>query len=238
MATVEATTERPPAYTATDPNSPSGTATASNNAIDQQVHTFEIYTTHTGLNVTNSRHQLYYIRHYEIADHADLIIYGGYDYHGPQLSMVKFTPFQKNFEVYLGGLKRPGKQDWDAIRFMPEGTIFHHDFYRFELPADTSVTGSRKRNVHFTKTHSGKLGASKFSIRDFKLVDESDDTVLGVYTEHDLGIPGTLKGKLKFCVPVGSNAELHALTVVMALIERMRRTLRQGGRMAPGYVLK
>lgn len=233
--------EGPPAYAPTDPAHPTQ---ETSQAVEgptstTDCRTYKIYNTSAGLNVTVNEQQLYYVGRYEVIDTPDIIVYGGYDQSGPQLALVQFVKFDKNFKLYLGGLKHPAAHDWDTVRLATEGRFITHNFWRFELPPDPSVPDSKRRRVQWTKTHDSKLRASKFSIRDYKLVHEADDEILAVYTEHSLGTPGALKGKLEFRQRLGDNAELAALTVVMALLEKMRRTLRQGGRAVPnGWVIK
>lgn len=203
-------------------------------------HTYEIWNTHTGLNVTYGEHQIYYIGRYKQRDTPDLIIYGGYDQHGPQLALAEYIPYDKDFNIYLGGLKHPGKADWDTVRSASDGRMFHSPYYRFEAYSTPTDTEQRvKQRLHWKKTHESKLGASRFSTRDFKLIDESSDDIIAVYTEHNLGSPGHLKGKIEYRRKMDENVEIAALAVLMALLEKMRRNLRQGGRaVASGWVIR
>jgi hypothetical protein len=232
--------ERLPSYSTIDPSRRPNASdvTTAESSSSRDFRTLEIYNTSNGFSVTEDERQMYYIGRYEIRDKPDLIIYGGYDHSGPQLALARFIRFEKNFEIYLGGLKTPDKQDWDVVRCATEGRLFHTDFFRFELPADQHANDSRKRKVHWTKTHDSNLGASRFSIRDYKLMNEADDSLYAAYIEHSLGTPGKLKGRLKFYQPLHEYAELAALMVVMALIERQRRTLRQAGRAVPGTFIR
>ncbi|TKA83458.1 hypothetical protein B0A55_00573 [Friedmanniomyces simplex] len=236
------TKDTPPAYTVSDP---SRTITDDSHQADGNAapilelstsaanKTYEIYNTSTGLNITNSDRQLYYLGRYVALDVPDILAYGGYDQSGPQLAQAEFIKFDKNFRIYLGGLRHPSKDDWDMVRCATEGRFIHTDFYRFEVPAQGQSTGTRKRKLHWTKTSSRKLGASKLSIRDHKLVEEANGEVLAVYTEHNLGAADGPKGQLVFHQRLGDNAELAALVVVMAIIEHLRRNMRQIARAFP-----
>ncbi|KAK3653203.1 hypothetical protein LTR56_004739 [Elasticomyces elasticus] len=214
------TRDAPPAYSAFDlaqkaPDSSQDSAVVSN--------TYEIYNTTTGLDVTNSGRQIYYLGRYDAPTSPDILAYGGYDHNGPWLAQADFRLFEKSLRVYLGGLKHPAKDDWDIVRHSTKGHIFLTDFFRFEVIDQFST----KRKLHWTKTRDRKLGASRLSIRDHKLVDEGSEEIVAVYTEHNLGMADTLKGRLVFHQRLGDNAELAALVVVIAINERLRRYTKQ-----------
>ncbi|KAK4891792.1 hypothetical protein LTR27_009644 [Elasticomyces elasticus] len=207
------TRDAPPAYSTIDlagkpPDSSQDSAAVSN--------VYEIYNTTTGLNVTNSGRQTYYLGRYNAPTSPDILVYGGYDHSGPWLAQANFLLSEKSLRIYLGGLRHPAKDDWDTVRCSTEGHIFHTDFFRFEV-LDQFLT---KRKLHW------KLGA-RFSIRDHKLVDECSEEVIAVYTEHGLGMADTLKGRLMFHRRLGDNAELAALVVVIAINERLQRYRKQ-----------
>ncbi|KAK5728184.1 hypothetical protein LTR17_012089 [Elasticomyces elasticus] len=214
------TKDAPPAYSTIDlaenPSESSHNSAAVSN-------TYEIYNTTTGLDVTNSGRQIYYIGRYNAPTSPDILAYGGYDHNGPWLAQANFRLSEKSLHFYLGGLKYPTKDDFDTVRCLTEGHILHTDFFRFEV----SDQFSTKRKLHWTKTRDSKLGASRFSIRDHKLVDECSEEVIAVYTEHGFGMADTLKGRLVFHQPLGDNAELAALVVVIAINERRGKYTKQ-----------
>ncbi|KAK5746446.1 hypothetical protein LTR17_000826 [Elasticomyces elasticus] len=210
------TRDDPPAYSAVDlaqkaPDSSQDSAAVSN--------VYEIYNTTTGLNVTNSGRQTYYLGRYNAPTSPDILAYGGYDHNGPWLAQANFLLSEKSIRIYLGGLRHSAKDDWDTVRYSTEGHVFHTDFFRFEFLT--------KRKLHWTKTRDRKLGASRLSIRDHKLVDEVSEDVVAVYTEHNLGMADTLKCRLVFHQRLGDNAELAALVVVIAINERLQRYTKQ-----------
>ncbi|KAK4951572.1 hypothetical protein LTR10_010548 [Elasticomyces elasticus] len=212
--------EAPPAYTTVDPAQNVPKSSHNSAAVS---NTYEIYNTTTGLDVTNSGRQIYYLGRYNAPTSPDILAYGGYDHNGPWLAQANFRLSEKSLHFYLGGLKHPAKDDWDIVRYSTEGHIFHTDVFRFEV-LDQSST---KRKLHWTKTRDRKLGASRLSIRDHKLVDEGSEDIVAVYTEHNLGMADTLKGRLVFHQRLGDNAELAALVVVIAINERLRRYTKQ-----------
>ncbi|KAK4549930.1 hypothetical protein LTR36_005231 [Oleoguttula mirabilis] len=220
--------DRPPTYAATDPLHPSNSVSnhANTDETPPNFPTYSIVSSHTssGLNITHDEHQLYYIGRYDHQAKPELALYGGYDAYGPQLALAKFGLREKDFAIYLGGLKHPGANDWDVVRHATDGRLFHHPLYRFEITSSTASTDDRaprvKQRLHWQKTHESKLGASYFSMRDFKLVDEGgDDEVLAVFTDHGRA------GKLEFRRRVDERVEIAALITLMAMVERMKRVV-------------
>lgn len=187
-----------------------------------QGHVYELYNAGAGLEVIDGERQLFYIGRHPQVDTADLIVHGGRDCHGPQLALADISNRDHDIKIYLGGLKNPSPPDWNIVRCVSDGKLFHSPCYRFD--AMSSLHGQRsKRHMYWQKTHDSKLGASKLSQKDYKLVDEADGEVLAVYTEHHLGTPGKWKGKINFRTKIGEEAEVAALTALMAVIEKAKR---------------
>jgi len=221
--------DRPPTYTSCDVQHP---AVNVNHEADPKVtfdsmsplhgHIYEVYNTGAGLDVTDGERQLFYISRHSQIDMPDLIVHGGYDCHGPQLALVDISSRDHNIRIYLGGLRNPSLPDWDIVRCASDGKLFHSSCYRFDITSSLHGLLS-KRRLYWQKTHDSKLGASKLSQKDFKLVDEADDTLLAVYTEHHLGTPGKLKGKINFRTKLDDHTEVAALTTLMGIMEKARR---------------
>lgn len=106
--------------------------------------------------------------------------------------------------------------------------MFKDPSYRFE----TRGRSSGKAKYYFKKTSDSKLGASRWSPRDYKLVRESDDEVVAVYTEHHMG-SGTVKGTIKFRQKMDEVAEMASLMVLLSLLEMSRRQMRTVARAFP-----
>lgn len=192
---------------------------------------WDIHKTSRGLDVRYGDNQLYWIGVYNSSDEGepDLAIHGGFDATGPRLAQAKLIPQSRDLRIYVGSLKTPGKWDWDVVHCASDGALVRHaDSYIFD--AFATVDRERiKRRLRWTKTHNTKLGASSFSGRCFKLVDDGSGKVLAVYTEHGLNRTGKLKGKVDLRQRLGEEIELAALMAVMAIVEKMDRTLRRVG---------
>ena len=146
----------PPAYSVADPLQPAASPqTRQGPAISDATtsaasNTYEIFQSHSGVDVNNGDRQVYHIGRHDAISKPNLIAYGGYDHHGPHLAQVEFIQFDKNFRMYLGSLKHPEKDDWDMVRCASDGHLMHTDCYRFEVAApSTGSTGTRrKRRLH------------------------------------------------------------------------------------------
>ncbi|EME83956.1 uncharacterized protein MYCFIDRAFT_195143 [Pseudocercospora fijiensis CIRAD86] len=79
-----------------------------------------------------------------------------------------------------------------------------------------------------TKTRESTLGASRFSPRDYKLVEEGNDGVVAVYLERKFG-----EGVVKWRVKVSEVAEMQALMVLLGLLEKSRRYMKSVKRAFP-----
>jgi len=222
--------ERLPTYSSIDPLHPTintnhdrDLTVTFSNLSPTASHTYEIHTNRTtgGLDITYGAYQLYHVGRYLQHQTPDIVVYGGYDTHGPQLALARFIQDGKNFNIHLGGLKRPVGEDWDIVRCASDGRMFHSTpYYRFEVPATDARSGERsKRKLHWKRTHESKLGASHLSRRDYKLVDESSDEVVAVYTEHSI----SFEGKVSYRRKMDDYVEVASLVVLMAILERQRR---------------
>ena len=207
-------------------------------------HAYELH--HLGASLTinhpDSQAALFFVGRYEKQNVSDVIIYRGADSKAPYVAQAKFTAFKKDFHLYVGGLQIPDKDDWDVVRCASEGRMFHSDFCRFEVqlpPDDTNYDrppGSRysRRKLAWKKTHDPRLGASRLSIRDFKLVDEASDEVVAVYLERAMGgVMSKPQGRIHLREKFNEDAELATLVSLMAILERMRRHMRQLSRAVP-----
>ncbi|KAF2210372.1 hypothetical protein CERZMDRAFT_118199 [Cercospora zeae-maydis SCOH1-5] len=167
---------------------------------------------------------LYYAASHNAKDVSDIILHAGYDSKGPQLALLQFMSFSKDFKIYIGGLRSPVGEDWDIVRYAESGgKIFHRDpIHRFGSYSRTPNGQSVKEKLHWQKTRNPKLGASKFSRSDHKLVDEITDEVVAVYVEHSMRL-GTHKGTITYVRKLGEMAEMAALMALLGLLERSRR---------------
>ena len=225
---------RPPSYATIDPASHSGHDTTSDN-----FHVFELHhssSTSTNLHIKQDGRVLYYAASYNTKDGPDVVLYAGYDAKGPRLGCTESILYSKDFKIYVGGLKTPVGDDWDIVRCARDG-IFADSTHRFES-STTMPNGQRhKEKLHWQKTSDSKLGASKMSHKDYKLVDEITDEVVAVYVEHHMGTR-THKGTIRYRRQLGEMAEMSALMALLALLSDSRRYQRSVLRaLAPGYGL-
>ncbi|KXT11349.1 hypothetical protein AC579_9451 [Pseudocercospora musae] len=227
--------EPPPSYSSLPPSQPetqpSQPATSSIPSLAERSGTHEYQLQHVGhhslgLQIVHDTIVLYYIASYQAQNTPDLILYAGYDSKGPQLALAEFTNYTKDFKIYIGGQKSPKGDDWDTVR-CADGGFFKDPIFRFEVPRI-------KQKLYWKKTSESRLGASRFSPRDHKLVDEGSDEVVAVYLERKLGLGGGQnKGVVKWRVKLSEMAEMQALMVLLSLLERSRRYMRSVNRAFP-----
>lgn len=226
--------ERSPTYSLTDP---AGQSLYQHDPQDEVIddangHELEVHASCKGsssLHIKKEGNTLYYVGHYQAIDTPDMILYAGYDNHGPQLALANFIPYSKDLKTYIGGLKSPTDDDWDIAR-CAGGGIFKEPSYRFETRSDQA--GQKKAKYYWKKTSDSKLGASRWSPRDYKLVRESDEEVIAVYVEHRLGSE-TLKGTIRFRQKLNDFAEMASMMVLLSLLEMSRRYMKSMARAFP-----
>lgn len=223
--------ERPPTYASID------AASRSSHCYDPHCepreasnHELEVHTCYgnSSLDITEKGNTLYHLSHYQKLDTPDMILYAGYDNRGPQLALASFIPYSKDLKTYVGGLKTPTFDDWDVAR-CAGGGMFKNPCYRFETRSDDD---SGKAKYYWQKTSDRRLGASRWSPRDYKLVRERDDEVVAVYAEHHLG-SASLKGTIRFRQKMGEYGEMASMMVLLSLLEMSRRYMKTVARAFP-----
>lgn len=225
--------EGPPAYSSID------LATGSSYHHNEPDEAFETGTAHeleihassrgsSSLHIKNKDTTLYYLGHYQKIDHPDIVLYAGYDNHGPQLALAKFISDSKDLKIYIGGVKAPTYNDWDVARYAGNG-LFRDPSYRFET---RSSEAGNKAKYYWKKTSDSKLGASRWSPRDYKLVRESDEQVVAVYAERHLG-SSNLKGTIRYRYKMNDFVEMASMMVLLSLLEMSRRHMRAVARAFP-----
>ncbi|KAI6894676.1 hypothetical protein KC318_g6436 [Hortaea werneckii] len=241
--------DKPPTYSSTADLPARPPTTTSDDNVDYpgspndsscENRTYEIYATpNGGLNIIYNGNQLYYIGRYHQLDFPDIIVYGGYDASGPQLAQGEFTKFQKDFSIYVGSQRHPrGGEEWDVVRQASEGGrlfsfIRDSPFWRFETLCsrrgeDESEGKVDRRKLFWMRTHESHLGASRFSSRHFKLVDESSEAVVAVYTQCGVGLAGQKAGEISWRMQLGERAEIAALMVISMILLKMARAKSAG----------
>ncbi|GAB1741333.1 hypothetical protein NU219Hw_g6571t1 [Hortaea werneckii] len=239
--------DRPPTYSSTADLSARPPTTTSGDNVDYQGpsndssgedRTYVIYPTpNGGLNIIHNGNQLYYIGRYHQLDFPDMILYGGYDASGPQLAQAAFTKFQKDFSIYVGSQRHPrGGEECDTVRQASEGGklfsfIRDSPFWRFETLCSRRGEGEGKvdrRKLSWMRTHESHLGASRFSSRHFKLVDESSEAVVAVYSQCGVGLAGHKAGEISWRMQLGERAEIAALVVISMILLKMARAKSAG----------
>ncbi|CZT20318.1 uncharacterized protein RCC_06177 [Ramularia collo-cygni] len=215
--------DRPPTYSSTDPTAHTlHQFQQKSEARPDDPYEVEIHASSKGspsFQLKNKGNTLYYVGHYQKIDTPDLILYAGYDKHGPQLAQASFIPDSKDLKIYIGGLKTPAKDDWDIVR-SAGGGMFKDPNHRFETKS--SNPAERKTKYYWTKTSDRKLGASRWSPRDYKLVRESDEEVIAVYAERHMG-SWSMKGTILFREKMNEFAEMASMMVLLSLLEMSMR---------------
>lgn len=173
--------------------------------------------------ITSGGNGLYYAGHFNTTDQPDVILYAGYDSNGPRLAQAEFIPYSKDFKIYVGDQKTPSKDDWDIVR-SSGGSMFSDPQYRFEIRYNTPEGQRIKRRCYWQKTSDSKLGASRFSPMDFKLVDEDDDAVVAVYAERNMRA-SEHRGTVRLHQDQPEYARIAVLMGLLALLERYRRNM-------------
>ncbi|KAK4496702.1 hypothetical protein PRZ48_012685 [Zasmidium cellare] len=214
--------ERPPTYSSIDPRQQKPSSTSSATTPQDSEHTLTLHRAQdharsTGIHIKQASTTLYYVGHYNNpAQSSDIILYAGYDALGPWLAQLRFEQYSKDLRVYVGDLKSPVKDDWDVVR-CADGGVFGEDEWRFECRS-----GNTKTRLHWTRTKDSRLGASRWGLRDFKLVDEGRDVVVAVYVEKHLG-ERALRGSVRFLEGVEGRVEVAGLMVLLGLLDKTRR---------------
>lgn len=228
--------DRPTSYKAQDGTTPEAehcAGAALNQTKAGNGHKYGIYGLGSGLDVKLGENNVFHVSTYDKKDNADVIIYGGYDSHGPQLGLTKFTQQREDFDVYLGGLRSPGAGDWDVVQCASDGRMFHSPYYRFHVPLP-STSGASKKKLQWKKTHESELGSSRFSTKDFKLIDEDNDEVVAVYIDCKSGIiHKNLRGEIDFRCQLGDSVETAVILVLLTILERRARYLKGVARAFP-----
>jgi hypothetical protein len=71
---------------------------------------------------------------------------------------------------------------WDLVRCASDGKLFSSSYYRFATTASAG-NGSIQQKFYWQKTRNSKLGSSTFAVRDYKLLNEENESVVAVYSE-------------------------------------------------------
>lgn len=225
--------DRPPTYSSIDPAAHTGSKDCQHSDLSPKgAHELELHASTRGsasLHIKNKGNTLYYLGLYQSIDTPDMILYAGYDNHGPQLALASFVPYSKDLKIYIGGLKAPSGDDWDITRCQGGG-MFKDPWHRFETRS--RGPSGKKGKFYWQKTSDRKLGASRWSPRDYKLVRESDDEVVAVYVEHHLG-SGSVKGTIRYREKMDEMAEMTSMMVLLSLLEVSRRYMKSVARAFP-----
>jgi hypothetical protein len=222
MSTCEKQPDAPPPYTAEDCDRPTAVSVQVSTMTGPHVYEIDAAAgTFSSLQIKQNDGALYYVTHYDEVNTPDIVLFAGYDSKGPRLAQTRFIPSSKDFKFYIGGLKTPTGDDWDLVRYA-QGRPLSHASYRFQ----TSSTDSNGRTLHqkynWKKTSDSKLGASKLSRRDYRLVDESNDEVVATFAEkYSL----KTKGTMTFRKDLDAFSEMAALMVLLSLLEKSRRRM-------------
>jgi hypothetical protein len=118
----------------------------------------------------------------------------------------------------------------EVVRCISGHSIFGADSYHYTVPADTSPASSNAafRSLTWKHTHDSHLGSGPWKSKDFKLVDDATEQVIAVYI--NLSDTNNVMSRLEWKTPCSVDAEIRALTVLMAFIERIRRFKKQASR--------
>ncbi|KAF2160375.1 hypothetical protein M409DRAFT_29223 [Zasmidium cellare ATCC 36951] len=225
--------ERPPTYSSIDPRQSKPTTSIETTTQEPQdriftLHRAQDHARSSGIHIKQNDNTLYYVGHYNgPTQSSDIILYAGYDSLGPWLAQLRFEQYSKDFKVYIGDLKTPAKDDWDVVRCAAGGGIFSDSAFRFECRC-----GSKKSRLYWTRTRDSKLGASRWSPRDFRLVDEESAAVVAAYVEKHLG-EGAVKGSVRFLQEVEPKVEVMGLMVLLGLLDKTRRYMMSVARAFP-----
>jgi hypothetical protein len=194
----------------------------SDKAVDQSNKTVEIYFQKSdGLEIKLNDRNLYHVNVHGRARNPSLTIYGGYDAHGPQVATSRFQLAEEDFQILIGSQYSGSRNDWSKVRCASDGKLLSSPYYRFEARISGSEAPTRK--MYWQKIHDSSLGSSLFAIRDFKLMDEEDGTVLAVYNESSGSWAKrvtTFKGKIVFKEELSDEAEATAILILLTILFR------------------
>lgn len=197
-------------------------------ALDRRL--LKVWNTRVGYDITDAdEHQLYYLRHYQVVETPDLIIYGGYA-REIRLGHVQFVKYAKDFGIYMGGAEHPADEDYDLVRYAPGTGFLRGPSYRFEVDVHEPRDGEpRRRRLHWRRTKE-TLRATLFPTRDFTLYDEATGETVAVYTEKSFEGNGKLKGTMELKQPLTEEVQIFAMLVVISVLEKLRRQVSLGAR--------
>ncbi|GFF42823.1 hypothetical protein IFM46972_07001 [Aspergillus udagawae] len=190
---------------------------------DSPCRLYHIYNTlfRHDYNVHNAnKEQLYHVHNSTwTPKKPDLSVHAGTSAEAPVLAVCKFLHFSRHLVVGLGNPETPNSVDWEDLV-----SLSHlHARYRFQMSLNSEY-GVERRAFIWKSTHSvgiGDTNPSKFSWRNYKLVDEATDRLVAVFTSSIWGCKKS--GKLEIYANYGENFDLMVIITALALYEKQRR---------------
>lgn len=157
----------------------------------------------------------------------EVTIHAGNSEAGPILAACKFVKFSGAFKLALGDPEDVNNVQWEDMTM--ESAL--HSRYRFEMTVpDKQQIGYNERRVFIWKrTHNEAAEGSsllKASMRNFKLVDESTEQIVAVFTSE---LSFSKCGVLEIKVDYGEAFDIMVVNSCLGLYERARRRNNSAG---------
>lgn len=179
---------------------------------------------------TNDREPRFYVGRYQVLDHPEIVLYRGSDRNHPAAGQATFSRSEKDFIIAVDGPATALMTQRELVRCISSQKMFGADSYQFTVPESTESEedNAMSQNLVWKHTHDAHLGSGVWKTKDFKLMDEATQQVVAVYI--NLSETNNVMSRLEWKMPRSLEAEIRALVVLMAFIERIRRSKKQAGR--------
>ncbi|KAJ6137655.1 hypothetical protein N7471_004141 [Penicillium samsonianum] len=150
----------------------------------------------------------------------DLILHAGTSTRAPIVAVSKFLKSSGDYKIGIGNPDDVNAVQWEDMT----KELIHKPKYRFEMTvqcgSDQTQSGRRSFLWKRTRTLGVENSApSKWTGRNYKLVDEHTEQVLGVFSGSRLG----RGGKLQIRVEYGEDFDRMVLVSCLSLYEKARR---------------
>ena len=174
----------------------------------------------------------YHVAKYTEPDRPDLVAYRSGHRLGPPSGQANFSHTQEDFFISVDGPARVPAGQQELVRCIHDRNIFGLGInsYWFDVPGIIDDTGEHAAAQTFAwrQTHRSNLGSSVWRLRDLELANEATGQIIAVYLH--ISKTRNVSGRLEWITSCSFDEEIRALIVLTALLERLRRSIKQTAR--------
>lgn len=172
----------------------------------------------------------YYVAKYAQPGRSDLVAYRSSDRIAPPSGQAKFSLTEEDFFISVDGPARFPAGQQELVRCIHDRNIFGINSYWFDVPGIINDTGeyTAAQTLAWRQTHRSNLGSSVWRLRDLELANETTGQTIAVYLH--ISKTRNVSGRLEWITSCSFDEEIRALIVLTALLERLRRSIKQTAR--------